>query len=455
MKQSLPFTAAVSLNLDVLIFATALVVGVVLLAGMVPALQASSDELTEGLKQSARTSSQTQVRMRRVIVTMELACSFVLVCGALLLIRSLFKLQQVDTGVRIDKILTTSIDLAPDAYPTPQKAALFYEALSQRLRSIPGIQKVGVSTTLPLQWISNGEAIQTPSSEKLIRVRLKRVDSGYFSTFDIPVSTGRGITDQDRAGSPRVVVINQALAKSLAAEAGMQNPVGRVVQLSTVTYQKELQSPFQIVGVIRSERTASPGDPDPPVAYVPLAQEPVLSMRLSIQTAGKGDTPLSAIRKAVHTVDPNLALGNVATMQQVLDQTLLPTSQPAWLMGGYASIALLLAATGLYGLMSHLVTERRREIGIRMALGARSGDVLLEILQEGLKMLLPGAVFGLLGAFAVTRIMTSLLFEVSPLDPIALAIACLLLGATGLFAGFLPANNAIRVDPAVTLRDIG
>ena len=286
-------------------------------------------------------------------------------------------------------------------------------------------------------------------------MRLKRVDSGYFSTFNIPVLAGRGITDQDRAGSPRVVVINQTLAKRLAAEAGMQNPVGRVVQLSTVTYQKELQSPFQIAGVIRSERTAAAGDPDPPVAYVPLTQEPVQSIKLSVQTERKTDALLSTLQNAVHAIDPNLPVGNAATMQQVLDQTLLPVSQPAWLIGGFASIALLLATIGLYGLMSHAVTQRRREIGIRMALGARSSDVLSGISRDALLMLLPGAAFGLVGAFAVTRVMESLLFEVSPLDPVALASACLSLAVIGLLAGFLPANRALHVDPAVTLRDIG
>ncbi len=455
LAQSIPFTAAVTLNRDVLLFATALVFGVVLLAGTMPALHASSGGLTDGLKQSARGSSRSQVRIRRAIVSLELGFSFVLVCGALLLVRSLFKLQQVDTGVRIANIVTTSIDLPLNAYPTPQKAALFYAALEQRLHSIPGIDKVGLSTTLPLEWISNGEAIQASGAEKLIRVRLKRVDAGYFSTFEIPVLSGRGITDQDRAGSPRVVVINQALAARLGAEAGMQNPVGKVVQLSTVTYQKESLSSFQIAGIIRSERTASPGDPDPPVAYVPLAQEPVPGIEVSVQTKRKTGALLTAIRDAVHAIDPNLPLGSAATMQQILDQTLLPISQPAWLIGAFAGIALLLAAIGLYGLMSHSVTQRRREIGIRMALGARSSDVLSEISRDTLLILLPGAAFGLAGAFALTRILSTLLFEVSPLDPVSLATACLSLAFIALLAAFLPANRAIHIDPAATLRDIG
>lgn len=455
LSQSLPFTANVDLNSDAFAFAAALILGVVLLAGIMPAIQACSGNLADSLKQSARGSSRTQVHARRAIVTIELALSLVLVCGALLLVRSVLKLQQVDTGVRIENVVTTSIDLPLNAYPTPQKAALFYGTLTQRLHSVPGIEKIGLSTTLPLEWISNGEAIQAAGAENLIRVRLKRVDSGYFSTLGIPVLAGRGVTDRDRDGSPLVVVINQALAARLESAAGMQKPVGKVVRLSTITYGKELISPVQIVGVIRSERTASPGAPDPPVVYVPLAQEPVLSIKLLVRTAGKKNFVLSAIRDVVRTVDPNLPLGSLATMQQVFDETLLPFAQPAWLIGGFACVAVLLAAIGLYGLMAHSVTQRLREIGIRMALGARSGDVLSHVLRDALTILVQGAALGLIGVFALTRVMTSLLFEVSPLDPLALAGACLLLAVTGLLAAILPANRAVHVDPAVTLRDIG
>ncbi|MGH9694441.1 MAG: FtsX-like permease family protein, partial [Bryobacteraceae bacterium] len=455
--QSLPFTADVSLNPRVLAFAAAVVLGVVLLAGTLPALEASFGNLAESLKQSARGSSGAHARVRRAIVIGEVALSLVLVCGALLLARSLLKLQQLDTGVRVENVITMSADLSPAAYPTPQKAALFYEAVAQRLEAAPGVAKVGMATYLPLQWISNGEAMQVAGAEKLVRVRLKRVDPGYFGTLDIPVLAGRGITRQDRAGSPLIVVINQALAARLADAAGMRDAIGKVVRLSSADYtgQTPLMSQVRIAGIIRSERTASPGRPDPPVAYIPLAQSPNPNVKFLVRTHEGTGAVMPAIREAVREVDPNLPLGDVATMQQVRDSTLTGASRPAWLIGAFAFVAVLLAAIGLYGLISHSVTQQRRELGIRIALGAKSGDVLSHVLRGALGMVVAGLAFGLLGVFALTRVMKSLLFEVSPLDPLALAVACVSMALIGVLAGFLPASRAASVDPVVTLRDAG
>jgi predicted permease len=457
LLQSLPFTADVSLNPQVLAFAAAVVLGVVLLAGVLPAVQASFGNLTDSLKQSARGSSGTHVRVRRTIVIGEVALSLVLACGALLLARSLFRLQQLDTGVRVENVITMSADLPVSAYPTPGKAALFYDAVTQRLQSTPGVASVGLSTYLPLEWISNGEAMQVAGAEKLVRVRFKRVDPGYFRTLDIPVLTGRGITAEDREGSPRVVVINQVLAAGLADAAGMTDPIGKMVRLSSTDYveHKPLMSEVQIVGIIRSERTSSPGRPDPAVVYVPLAQAPRPHAELLVRTHEGTTAIMPAVREAVREIDPNLPLGDVATMQQVRDRTLAGASRPAWLIGTFALVAVLLAAIGLYGVVSYSVTQRRREIGIRMALGARPGEVLTQVLRSALAMVAVGLVFGLLGVFALTRVMANLLFEVSPLDPLALAVACLAVARVGLFAGLAPARRASRVDPIATLRDAG
>ncbi|HMJ61069.1 MAG TPA: ABC transporter permease [Bryobacteraceae bacterium] len=456
LAQSLPFTADVSLNPSVLVFAAAVVLGVVLLTGALPALHASFGNLADSLKQSARGASARHARVRRAIVIGEVALSLVLVCGALLLLRSLLKLQQLDPGVRIENVITMSAGLSPRAYATPQKAALFYEAVAQRLQAAPGIAKVGISTHLPLQWIGNGEAIEIAGAEKLVRVRFKRVDPGYFSTLDIPVLTGRGIANRDRDGSPRVVVINQALAARLADVAGMRDPVGRMVRLSSVDYVEHTPRMLevQIVGIIRSERTASPGSPDPAVVYVPLAQAPRTNVKLIIRTHEGMATVMSSVRQAVREIDPNLPLGDVATMQQVHDSTLSGASRPAWLIGAFAFVAVLLAAIGLYGLISHAVTQQRRELGIRIALGAKSRDVLSHVLRGALAMVVAGLLFGLLGVFALTRIMTSMLFEVSPLDPLALAVACGSMTLIGMLAGFLPASRAASLDPVVTLRDV-
>jgi putative ABC transport system permease protein len=350
----------------------------------------------------------------------------------------LVKLQQLDTGIRVENVITMSADLPLGAYPTPQKAVLFYEAVAQRLRSTPGVAKAGLSTYLPLEWISNGEAMQVAGAEKLVRVRFKRVDPGYFSTLDIPVLAGRGITNRDREGAPRVVVINQALVAGLRDIARMANPVGKMVRLSSTDYTEvqPLMSDVQIVGIIRSERTSSPGSPDPAVVYVPLAQAPNPHIKLLVRTHEGTASIMPSIRQAVREIDSNLPLGDVATMQQVRDRTLAGASRPAWLIGIFAFVAILLAAIGLYGVLAYSVTQQRRELGIRMALGARPGDVLSQVLRRALVMVSVGLIFGLIGVFALTRVIANLLFEVSPLDPLALATACISMMVIGLLAAY-------------------
>lgn len=456
LSQSLPFTAEVGLNVHVLAFAASIVLGVTLLAGALPALQASFGNLTDSLKQSARGSSTIHIRTRRSIVIGEVALSLVLVCGALLLARSLLKLQQLDTGIRVDNVITMSADLPIGEYPTPQKAALFYDALTQRLQSAPGVARMGLSNFLPLEWISNGEIMQVAGAEKPVNVRFKRVDSGYFGTLDMPVLAGRGIERRDRDGSPRIVVINQALAAALA-DTGMAHPVGKMVRLSSFDYEqpKPLMSEVQIAGIIRNERTAAPGRPDPPVVYVPLAQSPSTHIELLVRTREERTAIMPVVREAVRAIDPNLPLGDIATMQQVRDRTLLSARRPAWLIGAFAFAAALLAAIGIYGVVAYSVTQRRREFGIRMALGARAGDILSQVLRSALAMVAGGLAFGLIGVFGLTRVMANLLFEVSPLDPFALAIACVSMILIGLLAGFLPAGRAARLDPIATLRDAG
>lgn len=456
LKQSLPFTADVSLNPHVLWFGAAAVVGVGILTGIFPAIQASFGNLAESLQQSARGSSGAHIRVRRAIVIGEVALSLILVCGALLLTRSLFNLQQLDIGVQIENVITMSLDLPRASYPTPEKAALFYDALAERLRSVPGVEKAGLATYLPLEWISNGEGIQVAGAEKFVHVRFKRVDAGYLGTLNIPVLAGRGIAGRDREGTPGVVVINQALAARLADVAGMNEPIGKIIRLTSSDYgegQPRMLN-VQIAGIIRSERTASPGRPDPPVVYVPLAQAPNPHIKILVRT-GPGAAVLPAIRQAVREIDPGLPLGDIATMQQVRDRTLSGVSRPAWLIGSFALIAVLLSAIGLYGVVAYSVTRQRRELGIRMALGARPSALVSHVLRSAFGMIAAGLLFGTAGAFALTRVLRHLLFEVSPLDPLALAMACVSMALIGLGAGLFPACRAARIDPVSTLRDAG
>jgi putative ABC transport system permease protein len=218
---------------------------------------------------------------------------------------------------------------------------------------------------------------------------------------------------------------------------------------------QDVVSDVQIIGVIQSERTASPGLADPPVVYTALAQAPSRQIDLLLHYARESGTLLPAIRRAIHELDPNLPLADLSTMQQVRDATLSGVRRPTSLIGAFASIAVLLAAIGLYGVVSFSVVQRRREIGIRMALGARKRDVLSEVLQGALTTVAIGLAIGLVGVGALTRVLRSLLFEVSPLDPFAMVAACFVILLVGALAGFLPANRAAGTDAAATLRDLG
>jgi putative ABC transport system permease protein len=377
--------------------------------------------------------------------------SLVLVCGAALMFRSLLNLQRADTGVRLDHVLTMSVGLAESAYPEPDDVARFYASLMDRVEAAPGIARAGLATHLPLHWIGNGEGLFLPGLEEPINVRFKRVDPGYFEVLGIPVIAGRGITANDRQGAPGVMVINDALARRLSErlERGA-TPIGRS---AAVTASRGRRLPAQIVGVIRSERTGALGRPDPPVVYMPLAQAPDIDVHMLVRTELDPGAAVSSIREALRQVDPNVPLGDVATLTDVRDRLLTGTSRPAWTIGAFAATAALLAALGLYGVLAHTVSQRRREIGIRMALGARSIDVLTNVLGSALALVTVGLVLGLAGAAALTRVMKTLLFDVSPLDPFALTLAATAMLAIGLVAGFVPANRAARVNPIAVLHE--
>jgi putative ABC transport system permease protein len=447
----LPSTAAVGIDLRVLGFSAAVAAAVTLTIGVLPSLQASAGNLTGVLMSTSRAASGSRTRLRRALVVVEVALSLVLVCGAALMFRSLMNLQRADTGVRLDQVLTMSVGLAETAYPQPGDVARFYTSLTDRVKATPGIARAGLATHLPLHWIGNGEGLFLQGLEEPVNVRFKRVDPGYFDVLGIPVIAGRGITADDRQGAPGVIVINDALARRLSErlEAGA-TPIGRS---AGVTASGGRRLAAQIVGVIRSERTGALGQPDPPVVYMPLAQEPDADVHVLVRTELEPAAAVSSIREALRQVDPNVPLGDVATLTDVRDRLLTGTSRPAWAIGAFAGMAAVLAALGLYGVLAHTVSQRRREIGIRMALGAQSSRVLTTVLGNAVALVGLGLVLGLAGAVALTRMMKTLLFEVSPLDPLALALAAGSMLVIGLAAGSIPANRAARVNPITVLHE--
>jgi putative ABC transport system permease protein len=458
MASTLPPTAALSVDPRVVGFAAAVAVGVSLLVGLLPALQLSSGRLSQTLNLASRGVSGRDA-VRRTIVVAEVAVSLVLICGAALMVKSLLKLQQVDPGVRIDNVITMSADLPFPAYPDAERAVQFIERVTERLRAIPGVEQAAVSTDLPLLGVRQGDAMTVPGSPNGISVRFKRVDPSYFTALDIPVIAGRGVTTRDRAGAPRVVVVNETLARRVAQRFGLSDPaaiIGRTVQLPTPKYENRGQSSkiedVQIVGMIRNERVRDLDVPVQEVVYVALLQAPRRETKLIVRTRSDAASAMPAIREAVAQVDPRLPLGDIRSMAEVKQLTLAGHSEPAWIIGGFAFVAALLAALGLYGVLSHAVNQRRREIGIRMALGAAKRDVLAHVMRNAAWMVVVGLVLGCGGAIALTRVMKSLLFQVSPLDPLALTLAAGLMALVGAIAAFMPARRAAGVDPAIALR---
>jgi putative ABC transport system permease protein len=319
------------------------------------------------------------------------------------------------------------------------------------------VEQASVALNLPLEGVDWGEFINVPGSKDRLLVRVKMVDPWYFATLQIPVHFGRGIEDRDRAGAPPVMVINQETAQNLASKLNLADPVGRRVVAYLPGYGPipESQVNPEIVGVIRNERTGGLHAAIEPVVYVPLAQFPRQNVHLVVRTRSEPSTAVPGIREAVRQLDPHLPLGEVRTMEQVKEQNMRWAAQPTWTLGAFACLAALMAALGLYGVLMHSVTQQRREIGIRMALGARPGEVMSRTLRSALMMLLVGLATGLAGAYALTRALKSLLFQVSALDPVALAGACVLMTLVGILAALIPASRAARVDPMRVLREEG
>jgi predicted permease len=458
MADSLPWTATVAMDWRALSFAALAAVIVSMVVGLLPSLQLSSGRLSQLLNLGSRGASSRE-GMRRAIVISEVAVSLVLICGAVLMFKSLMKLQGVDPGVRIENVITMSADLPLASYPDSASAARFIEQVAERLNAVPGVENATVSTDIPMLGVRQGDSVTVPGVEEGIGSRFKRVDANYFGTLDIPVLAGRGFTARDRSGAPRVVVVNQALARQLADRFGIADPagvVGRTVRLNNPTYENrgQLGKPedAEVIGLIRNERIREPQAPMAEVVYVSVLQAPRRELKFLVRTAADPVAVMPAIREAVRGVDSRLPLGDVRTMGEVRRLVLSDSTEPAWTIGAFALVAALLAALGLYGVLSHAVNQRRREIGIRMALGASAGDVLSQVLRHAAWMIVIGLSIGLIGALLLTRAMTTLLFEVSALDPLAFVLAVAAMMLVGLFASVAPARRASLVDPVTALR---
>ncbi len=450
----LPRAGEIRMDGVILGFALAISSVTGILFGLIPALAASRTDLVSVLKGS--TDGAVPKKLARfgshsLLVSGQVALSVVLLIGATLLIKSLAHLYRVDPGFQPDHLLTMHISLAPARYDTDVKQRSFYEQLMPRIEALPGVRNAAISLTLPMTtWV--GMPVQAAAGVPLkLNERpigtLQFISPEYFRTMRIPLKRGREFTAHDNVSSAPVVIIDESLARRLWPQyPNGPDPVGQYL-LAGLNHP-----PKQIVGISADVR-AKGKDQDPvPGFYVPLAQSPAGSMALVVRTDGDPLTLADAVRAQVLAVDPEQPVSEVMTMDDVVAASEVQLRLMMRLLATFSFAATLLALSGLYSVISYSVARRTREIGIRRALGAQQREIVSLVAGQGLGLSLAGVILGICAALALTRVMKTLLFQVSPTDPITFAGAALLFVVIALVASYIPARRAAKVDPMVALR---
>jgi putative ABC transport system permease protein len=455
----LPAEANVTMDWRVLAFTAAIALLTGILFGAAPALQATRGDTTGVLKDGGRgsTSGVGRHRLRTALIVTEVALAFVLLTGAGLLMRSFTRLLDVDPGFEAENTISMNLPRVMGEDTDGPLLTSYYERVVSQIRAAPGVRDAAVTSARPLSGWGFGMPFTIQGKESGDRAGrkacfFKTVSPSYFSTIGMRLKSGRLLTERDVAGAPPVTVINETFAKRFLEN---EDPIGqRILIEQIITGKTELgpEIPWEVVGVVADEKVISL-DNESPGVYVPAAQSPVVGVALVVRALGDPNQLLKAIQSAVWTIDKNQALTDVKTLEQIKSDSLGSNRLRTGLLGVFAAIALLLAAVGVYGVISYSVAQRRHEMGIRTALGASSGDLVRLVVRHGMLVALSGLVIGSLGAFALTRFLASLLFNTSPTDiPTMAAVACVL-ALVALLACYIPARRTTRVDPIVALRD--
>ncbi len=446
---NLPLTEQIRIDSRVLAFAFSVSVAAGVLFGLAPAWTASSANIAPSV--SAGTIRPRQNWLLSTLVSAQLALALVLLTGAGLLIRSFVRLQTGGQGFPTEQLLTASIALPESQYQGDTKARDFYRNLLPKLAALPATRAAGMASDLPFEGAWSRVATPEGSTAPHVPIVYNALVFGdFFQALGVPLKRGRLFNESDRPGAQPVVIVNESLARQFWPG---EDPIGKRLTWGT----PEMGLPWlTVVGMIGDVHQAAPDEKLFPHVYEPYLQRAghswVRKMNLALRAAGDPLALASAVRREVSLLDPELPVTKLRTMQQILDGSLAPRRLSMWLLTVFALAALLLAALGIYGVMAYAVTLRTREIGIRMALGAPRASVLRMILGQGIKLVAAGVIAGVAASLALTRLMASLLYGVSPADPPTFAAVALLLVSIALLAQFPPARRAVSVDPAVALR---
>ena len=450
--QSIPRLAQSSIDGRVLGFSLLLALLTSLLFGMAPALQAAKIDLTGTLKEQTRGGTDRHDRLRGALVIAQVTLGLVLVSGAGLLMASFLHLEESDLGLRPDHLLTYWFSLPEPPYHTRQQVA-FYDQLLERMRALPGVQSAAGVWPLPLggDYVDitfNIEERPTPQPRRP-SARMAFATPDYFRTAGIPLLKGRYFSDRDDLKAPRVLIVNKAFADRFFPG---EDVLGKRLTPGATGPGDNKETLHEIVGVVGSAKQFAMDAQPQPIYYFPykqLAWQPLVVM---LRTAVPPRTLESAIRGQMAALDSLVPVFQVRTMDEMLSTQVTGPRFHTLLLGCFAGIALLLTMVGLYGVVAYSVTRRTREIGVRIALGAGRSHVLLMVLKRALLLVLIGLVLGMTGALAAGQLLRGMLYGIKPLDPVVLAVACCLIGLTGVLAAYLPARRATKVDPMEALR---
>ena len=451
--QNVPLESGVSLHLPVHVFTLALSLITGLLMGLYPAWQSSRADLVDGLKEGGRgtSCSRSQHRFRSGLVAAQVGLSVVLLAGAAMLVSSFVRLSRQEVGFRSERVWTGGIGLPPAQYPDPASLGRFAERLQTELETAPGVEAVSMVDAVPLSGNYSGapyaraDGNPVPVNQRQLGLT-RSILPGYFRTLGIPLLSGRDFTKQEKLDSPLVVILSNSTAKKLFPN---ENPIGRQILFGTDNGNGLPAEVVGVVGDVRSLKLAKANDVE---FYRPWPQRSTPFLNVLVRSATKPEATAGTVRAALNKIDNGLPILQPDTLDAIVAQSLGQERLTMALLGVFAGIALLLAVVGIYGAVAYTVEQRTGEIGVRMALGAQTRDVLRLVVRQGMNPVLIGLVAGLAGTFAVGRLLTAQLYQISPHSPLLLGATAIVLAVAALLACLFPAHRATRIDPIQALR---